>query len=199
MKSTFTLTFLLFVLLYQNAYAANESGSGGGAIVCREDAQITRSVSYDLWRGENDGVVVEDETYYLDIKRHNSESAQRQAYRAIERFAQFNSELAKPFKLGGTLASPSLVIDSRQAVKTIGKAAGGVMLFGPIGIAAALLSGSSDEEDLCVAASEAAKRGVKLSASKESKGGDGSTRRTTEGEKEKGKGIGSKLKQLFGR
>ncbi len=108
-------------------------------------------------------------------------------------------ELAKPFKLGGTLASPSLVIDSRQAAKMIGKAAGGVMLFGPIGIAAALLSGSSDEEDLCLAASEAAKRGVKLSASKESKGGDGSTRRTTEGGKEKGKGIGSKLKQLFGR
>ncbi|MCK5074483.1 MAG: hypothetical protein KAQ98_13720, partial [Bacteriovoracaceae bacterium] len=77
----------------------HEVGNGGGAIVCRENAKITRSVSYDLWSGENDGVLIEDRVHYLDINRNNRESAKRQAHKAIERFAQFNSELAKPFKM----------------------------------------------------------------------------------------------------
>ena len=71
MKSKFTLTFLLFVLLHQNIYAGHEVGNGGGAIVCRENAKITRSVSYDLWSGENDGVLIEDRVHYLDIKRYS--------------------------------------------------------------------------------------------------------------------------------
>ncbi|MCK5074572.1 MAG: hypothetical protein KAQ98_14165, partial [Bacteriovoracaceae bacterium] len=77
----------------------HEVGNGGGAIVCRENAKITRSVSYDLWSGENDGVLIEDRVHYLDINRNNRETAKRQARKAIERFAQFNSELAKPFKM----------------------------------------------------------------------------------------------------
>lgn len=71
---------------------------------------------------------------------------------------------ARAFKLSGTLAQPSLGIDPTQTILTIGKAVGGVALFGPAGIAAALLSGSLAKENRCLAAIEAAKKGVKPSA-----------------------------------
>ena len=72
-------------------------------------------------------------------------------------------ELTKPFKLSGTINDPHLAIDPTQTAITIGKALGGAMLFGPIGIAAALISNSSDDDNPCIAAIEAAKKGVKYS------------------------------------
>ena len=50
-----------------------------------------------------------------------------------------------------------------------------------------------------MAASEAAKKGAKLSKSKDSSEEEGSVDKTAEGAEEKDKGIGSKLKKLFGR
>ena len=50
-------------------------------------------------------------------------------------------ELTRTFRIRGTLAKPSVTIDPAHAISTIGKAIGGVALFGPIGAAAALLSG----------------------------------------------------------
>jgi AsmA family protein len=50
------------------------------------------------------------------------------------------SELTRPFKLGGTLAHPSLAVDPTQTAIAFGKAIGGVMLFGPVGIASATVS-----------------------------------------------------------
>ncbi|MFC1868385.1 AsmA family protein [Thermodesulfobacteriota bacterium] len=110
-------------------------------------------------------------------------------------------ELAKPFKLGGTLAEPSLGIDSTQAAIALGKTIGGVALFGPLGIAAALIGkgkGGNDENP-CLAAIEAAKTGVKPSKKQE----------TTEEKREQKKpedalneilpDIGKTLKGLFGR
>jgi uncharacterized protein involved in outer membrane biogenesis len=77
-------------------------------------------------------------------------------------------ELAKPFKLGGTLANPSLVLDKTKAALTIGNALAGNDLFGPGGIAATLVSKSGDkDENPCVAAIEAAKTGEKQSEEKE--------------------------------
>ncbi len=73
------------------------------------------------------------------------------------------AELAKPFKLGGTLANPSLAIDTTQTVITLGKAVGGVTLFGPVGIAAALAGGRSGDKNPCFAAIEAARQGAKIS------------------------------------
>ena len=98
------------------------------------------------------------------------------------------TELTKSFKLGGTLANPSLAIDRTRTVITLGKAVGGAVLFGPAGIATALATGSSgDEENPCLAAIEAAKKGVKVSG----------------GEEEEKKGVvesvGNGLKKLFGR
>ncbi len=71
-------------------------------------------------------------------------------------------ELTRPFKLGGTLAHPSLAVDSTQTAIIFGKAIGGVMLFGPVGIAAVLIGSSSGDENSCMAAIEAAKKGVRV-------------------------------------
>ena len=97
-------------------------------------------------------------------------------------------ELARPLKLAGALADPSLTVDPTQTAITLGKAVGGVVLFGPVGIAAALASESPDDENPCLTAIEAAKKGVRGSGDKKP-------------EKEKGvvEGIGDKLKGLFGK
>jgi uncharacterized protein involved in outer membrane biogenesis len=106
-------------------------------------------------------------------------------------------ELAKAFKLSGTLAKPSLAIDPTQSALVVGKAVGGAALFGPAGIAASLAQGSSGNENPCLAAIDAAKKGVKP--------GDGSGEarglvdKTTEGAKGAVKGAGDKLKKMFGR
>lgn len=59
-------------------------------------------------------------------------------------------KLAKPFKLAGTLAEPSLDIDSKRAAMMVGKAIGGTALFGPAGIAAALISKDNKKENPCL-------------------------------------------------
>jgi uncharacterized protein involved in outer membrane biogenesis len=66
-------------------------------------------------------------------------------------------ELTKPFKLSGTLANPSMTIDPKGTLFTIGKAVGGIALFGPVGLAAALASGKLGGENPCAAAIEAVK------------------------------------------
>ena len=103
-------------------------------------------------------------------------------------------ELAKPFKLGGTLANPSLAIDPLQTAKTIGKAARGMAMFGPIGIATVLVSAKAGgDENPCIAAIEAAKTGVKAPEKK------GVTEKATEGITEGVKGVGEGIMNLFGK
>ena len=101
------------------------------------------------------------------------------------------SELTRPFKLGGTLAHPSLAVDPTQTAIAFGRAIGGVMLFGPLGIAAALVGSSSGDENSCLAAIEAAKKGVRV---KKGLGG-----KVTEGAGDVLKGAGKELKKLFGK
>jgi len=60
--------------------------------------------------------------------------------------------LAKPFKLGGTLANPELAVDAKHAALTLGKAFGGFALFGPFGLAALLIDGDTAKKDLCATA-----------------------------------------------
>lgn len=109
------------------------------------------------------------------------------------------SELSKPFKLGGTLAQPSLAIDLTQTAITLGKAVGGVALFGPAGVAGALAGGSSGDKNPCLTAIEAAKKGVKVppveKPAKEKKTGEG----VIEGTEERVQDIGKELKKLFGK
>jgi hypothetical protein len=106
-------------------------------------------------------------------------------------------ELTEPFKLGGTLAKPTLVIDPTQTAIAIGKAVGGVALFGPAGIAADLVGGKSDDENLCLTAIEAAKKGVKISEVKGPDEKKGVVKKPAEGVKEDFDDIGNKLKDLF--
>ena len=98
--------------------------------------------------------------------------------------------LTSPFKLGGTLAHPSLAIDPTQTAITFGKAIGGALLFGPVGIAAALVGSSSDDEDSCLAAIEAAQKGVRVDK--------GLVGKVTDGAESVFKGAGKGLNKLFG-
>lgn len=102
-------------------------------------------------------------------------------------------ELTKPLKLTGTLADPALTIDPTQTAIIIGKTIGSMTLFGPAGIAAALVGGESDNETSCVAAASAARKGVKVEK------GKGVTGEVQEKAGETIKGVGEKLKGLFGK
>ena len=110
------------------------------------------------------------------------------------------SELAKPFKLGGTLAKPSLAIDPTKAAITMGKAIGGIALFGPLGLASTLAGKSeAGDTDPCDVAVEIARTGVIPSESKENVEEDGEPKTAGETIKDTIKGVGESLKGLFGR
>jgi len=109
------------------------------------------------------------------------------------------SELAKPFTLSGTLAHPALKVDSKRAAMTFGKGLGGAMLFGPAGAASSLLSSKTAEDNLCLTATEAAQKGIKLSELQKSSEEKGTKSQTGESIKNKAQDVGSALKKLFGR
>ena len=67
--------------------------------------------------------------------------------------------LTKPFRLGGTLASPAMQIDPTATAMTVGRIAGG-MLFGPIGIAVAFTSIGDSAANPCLEAVQNAEKGV---------------------------------------
>ena len=93
------------------------------------------------------------------------------------------TELAKSLKLGGTLVEPSLEVNAEQTIFAVLKAAGGVLLFGPAGIACAFAGHSSCEENPCLSALESARKGLRGSES--DKGGG-----------PKGKGLTATLKTV---
>ncbi|MFW6324692.1 MAG: hypothetical protein ACOC0U_06460 [Desulfovibrionales bacterium] len=64
------------------------------------------------------------------------------------------SELTRPFRVGGTLSAPCLEVDPTQTIFILGKAVGGVALFGPFGALAVLVSGSGYDENPCQTALE---------------------------------------------
>ena len=105
-------------------------------------------------------------------------------------------ELAKPFKLAGTLSRPSLAIDPALAAITLGKSIGGMVLFGPAGIAAALLEANSSSKDPCLTAIRDADKGVKMSPSGESVVGK-TTEEAAKGIEDVFKSAGGTLKHLF--
>jgi uncharacterized protein involved in outer membrane biogenesis len=106
-------------------------------------------------------------------------------------------ELAKAFRLTGTLAHPSLGIDTTQTAITVGKMVGGTMLLGPVGLAAPLIGESQTNKNLCSIAKEAARKGVKMSSleKQQKKQPAGPAALPEEGLKELGKG----LEKLFGK
>jgi uncharacterized protein involved in outer membrane biogenesis len=104
-------------------------------------------------------------------------------------------ELTKSFKLGGTLAKPSLAVDTTQALITAGKAVGGIALFGPAGILGALASPTPGDPNPCLTAYEKAKSAKAQPGGKKEK-------KPEEGKKsleDVGKSVGQELKKLFGK
>ena len=97
------------------------------------------------------------------------------------------SAITKPFKLGGTLANPSLGISAERAAKTIGSA-----LIGPGGLASLFVSTSSGKENPCAAALEIAGPGALKTTAKP---GEEKEQKGT-GEKKKD-GLGSRIMNLF--
>jgi hypothetical protein len=93
-------------------------------------------------------------------------------------------ELAKPFNLTGTLADPTFALDPAQAAITFGKAVGGVVLFGPLGIAVALAGRSPGDDNPCLSAIEAAKKGVTVSEWEKQGSRKGPSKERTEGAKD---------------
>ncbi|WP_028315618.1 AsmA family protein [Desulfatibacillum aliphaticivorans] len=104
------------------------------------------------------------------------------------------SELAQPFALGGTLASPKLVLDHTKAVLTLGKGVGGALLFGPAGAAAALLSTGQSDENPCESAAKAAEQGTKYQGEESEKG---AAEKAADSVVNEIKGVGKGLKNLF--
>ena len=76
--------------------------------------------------------------------------------------------LARAFRLGGALADPDMKVDPTASAITVGKMIGGVALFGPLGIAAALTGISADEENPCLHAIQASEKGVTVDQKTES-------------------------------
>jgi uncharacterized protein involved in outer membrane biogenesis len=88
----------------------------------------------------------------------------------IGRLSASLGELTQPFKLGGTLARPALAIDPTQTAISLGKAIGGITLFGPFGVAAVLAEGSLGGGNPCLKAIQAAKKADKASDGKKATG-----------------------------
>jgi AsmA family protein len=68
-------------------------------------------------------------------------------------------ELAKSFKMGGTLAHPALTIDVNRTLSTLSKAFGGFARSGPSGLLEALAAAPPEDKNPCLTAIEAAKKG----------------------------------------
>lgn len=81
-------------------------------------------------------------------------------------FAKINisaAELIEPFKISGTLKKPELGVNLIQTGLKVGQMVGGIMLFGPAGIAAILINADSVDENPCLTAVEKAQQGVNTS------------------------------------
>ena len=102
------------------------------------------------------------------------------------------SAIFKPFKLGGTLANPSLGISPERAAETIGSA-----LFVPGGLASLFVSTSSGKENPCAAALKIAGAGpAKTTAQSDTAKPAKQKEQKDTGEKKK-EGLGNKIKNLF--
>ncbi|MFP3870492.1 MAG: AsmA family protein [Syntrophobacteria bacterium] len=107
-------------------------------------------------------------------------------------------ELVKPFKLGGTLSHPSLAVDATSTAATVGKAVGGVALFGPFGIAAVLVSGGYSDGNPCRTALRAAWGESEAEEAGKQEKEKELLHKAAEGMKRGVEATGKKIKDLFG-
>jgi uncharacterized protein involved in outer membrane biogenesis len=106
------------------------------------------------------------------------------------------TELSQPFRLGGTLANPSLAIDPGRTALVIGKMAGALAL-GPIGVAAFFADVSVGKKDPCALAMEAVTQKNQQSDTKEA--ADLPKEPPAKKEKKENKKSGGFFKRLFGK
>jgi hypothetical protein len=97
-------------------------------------------------------------------------------------------ELSQPFRLGGTIAKPSLVIDPSRTAFTIGKFAGALAL-GPAGIAAFFADVSLGKKDPCLVAKQSMEEKYQALEGK----------KADETPKKKDKKSGGFFRRLFGK
>ncbi len=95
------------------------------------------------------------------------------------------SKITKPFKLGGTLANPSLEIDIVGSGTTIG-----AVLLGPVGWSYLLVSGSSGKANPCKKALETAGKGAYGATSNAGK-------EMTSGSEKKTQGVADRILNIF--
>lgn len=76
-------------------------------------------------------------------------------------------QLASPFKLGGSLANPTLEVDPTRSAATVGKLVGGFALLGPLGIAVGLTDFSREDAPPCEKARAVFEKGKKLGSEKD--------------------------------
>jgi uncharacterized protein involved in outer membrane biogenesis len=105
-------------------------------------------------------------------------------------------EMSQPFRLGGTLARPSLAIDPGRTAFVIGKLAGALAL-GPIGWAAFFVDVSVGKKDPCAVALESA---TQKDQPLDPKKTEGSSKEAAAGNEQKTeKKSGGFFKRLFGK
>jgi len=116
-------------------------------------------------------------------------------FRGIGKISLSLSGLSDSFKLGGTLAEPSLTLNPTGSAATLGKAIGGFLLLGPFGIAAALVNISSDDETPCLTAIEAIKKMDTAKNNAKTAKKKSSVNKSTKSISKSSKSVGNKLKK----
>lgn len=141
----------------------------------------------------------------LDLKMH-PEPKGNLSQKATGGLAGINlGQLAKPFKLTGTLARPRVGIDQAGAISALARTLGGYAVMGPLGAAAgALTSAGAGEQAGCAEAVAAAQAGHKFEpksapdqARQEGQAGDQKESGEERFKKDIEEGV-EKLKSLFG-
>ena len=107
-------------------------------------------------------------------------------------------ELARGFRLSGSLMKPSLTIDAGQTALSLGKEIGITALLGPAGLAASMASGDAANESACSAALEAARKGIKYTGTA-ADGKKNVVDKAARGARGAVEGVGGKLRKMFGK
>ncbi len=121
---------------------------------------------------------------------------QGQGIEGVGTFSFSLKELSQPFRLGGTLAKPSLAVDPSRTAFTLGKFAGALAL-GPVGIAAFFADVSVGKKDPCQIALKAIN--PKMQTLNGKKADQTATETDTSDEQKAEKKSGGFFNRLFGK
>lgn len=111
----------------------------------------------------------------------------------IAGFSLSPGQLAKAFRLQGSLTRPHLALDPKETALALGKAVRGGLLFGPAGVAASLLGSKTGDKNPCLNAIAAAEKGARYTGG----AADGVFDKVTDGVKNTLDDAGNALKKIF--